>query len=103
MRDVLQQALANGATIIDNTKDEAYYREQRRQRDADRLAEHVFIENVDKGQCSIDPETNNVRRRISFDFVYFQSEALLNERNEDHEENLKQRVADQLMKAMMAS
>lgn len=100
MKDLIQEAFDKGIPVIDNTKDAAYYRDERAKRDAENIAKHVFVENIEQGMCSIDPETNAVRRRISFDFIFLQQEALLNERNEANEELFKKTLSEQLLKTV---
>ena len=99
-KDLIKEALLRGDPVIDNTKDAAHYRNERAKRDKKNLAKHVFVEGVELGQCSLDPDTNSVRKKISFDFVYFQQEALLGEWEEEQEELLKQRVAEQVLTAI---
>ena len=99
--NLLQEALKNGASVIDNTKDEAYYRDQRLQQNAEKLAKHVFVENLEVGQRKFDLETSSIRRRISFDFVDFLSEVHLDELH-DQVDIVQKYVAEQLLKAVSA-
>lgn len=96
MQDLIQEAIDAGIPVIDNTKPPEYYREQRLQEDLANLATHQFVQNVERGLCSIDPDTNAVRRRISFDLVYFQQQSSPFEPREALDEATKKRVAEQL-------
>lgn len=100
MKDVLEDLIDKGIPVIDNTKDAAHYRSERIRRDKENLAKHEFVQNAELGTCSIDSDTANVRRRVSFDFVYFQHGAGIGEWNEELEAALKKRLGEQLLQTV---
>jgi hypothetical protein len=60
----------------------------------------MFVQNAELGMVSVDPDTANIRRRVSFDFVYFQHEAGLFEWGDKQEDLLKKCVAEQLLQTV---
>jgi hypothetical protein len=103
MHDLVAECLAKGIPVINSTRTEEDYRAERFKQEEENLANHVFISGVKDEGCRIDPETNQVIRRISFDYNFFQSCLHLGEMHDfagAFDAEHKQRLADQLFAAL---
>lgn len=101
--DLIDECIKKGIPVIDNTRTEADFRSDRFKQEEENLSKHVYIGNVKDEGCRIDPETNGVVRRISFDYHFFMSCLHLNEMHdftEGSEADHKQKIAEQLFAAM---
>jgi hypothetical protein len=97
MQDILQSCMDKGYPVIDETKDEAYYRNQRLQNDLEGIAKHQFVQNVEYGPTSLEPETYAVKKRISFDLVMFWQQSGLYENGTELNELMKKLLSEQLL------
>lgn len=59
-----------GVSIVDNTKDEESYREERRNKNASIIDNHQFIIDVRDGGALLRGDNFDVHRKVSFEIVY---------------------------------
>lgn len=94
--EITDQAIRGAIKIIDNTKDEAWYAEQRAKADTVKILQHQFIQDVQVGDVLLDPTSFAPKKPISFTVAYMSLEG----NSEENNALIKKRFAEQLFEAL---